>query len=83
MQKIKARALIKIDAYPIDELGSEHLGREILLFCWDGTMFMGFFEKRTDEEIILSHPGLRRCFYFPIRRITAWNFKEDCRFLEQ
>ena len=81
MRKIKARALIRIDAYPIDELDSEHLGREIIIFCWDGTMFQGFFEDRTDEEIILSKSGLKHCLGFPTRKIIAWNYKEDCKFL--
>ena len=57
MKQVKVKREIRIEAYPIDELDNNDIGKEITLVNVYGKMFTGIFREMVDDNIILNRPG--------------------------
>ena len=80
MKQVKVKRKIRIEAYPIDELDNNDIGKEITLVDVNGEFFTGIFGEVVDETIVLKEPDNKISLGFPIKGILCYfygNFEQQ------
>lgn len=80
MKQVKVKRKIRIEAYPIDELDNNDIGKEITLVYVNGEFFTGILGEVVDESIVLKEPGDKISLGFPIKGILCYfygNFEQQ------
>ena len=72
MKQVKVKREIRIEAYPIDELDNNDIGKEITLVDVNGEMFTGIFGEVVDDNIILKKPGNIISLGFPLKGLLCY-----------
>ena len=57
MKQVKVKREIRIEAYPIDELDNNDIGKEITIVDINREFFTGTFKEIVDDNVILQNPG--------------------------
>lgn len=72
MKQVKVKREIRIEAYPIDELDNNDIGKEITLVDVNGEMFTGIFGELVDDNIILKNPENIISLGFPLKGLLCY-----------